>query len=64
MIYNSPIVENRSTAEFFSRILKPYGPIITPAIISPIIPGIFNLFSRIGDNRIINKISENISTGF
>lgn len=35
----------------------------TPAIIKPIIPGKFNLFSRTGDSRMINKINENINTG-
>jgi hypothetical protein len=64
IMYSSPIVEKRSTAEFFSRILSPYGPIITPEIISPIILGIFNLLSRMGDNRMINRINENMSTGF
>jgi hypothetical protein len=63
MIYNKPIVEKRSTAEFFSRRLKPKGPIRTPDIISPIIPGIFNLFNRIGERRMINKINENSRTG-
>ena len=36
---------------------------MTPEMIKPIIPGIFNLLSRMGDNRMINKINENISTG-
>ena len=51
-------------AEFFSRIFSPYGPITTPAIISPMIPGIFNFLSRMGDNRMINKINENINGKF
>jgi hypothetical protein len=64
MMYKRPIVENSSMAEFFSRILSPNGPITTPEIINPIIPGIFNFLSRMGDNRIIKRIKENISTGF
>jgi hypothetical protein len=56
-------VENNSTAEFFSRILNPCGPIITPEMISPIIPGIFSRFSRMGDNRIIKRIREKTNTG-
>ena len=64
MIYNNPIVEKRSTAEFFSRIFSPCGPIITPEIIKPIMPGIFNLLRRIGESRIISRIKENINTGF
>ena len=37
---------------------------ITPASISPIICGTFNLFSSIGANRIIKSTSENMITGF
>jgi hypothetical protein len=42
----------------------PFGPIITPDKINPIIEGIFTFRSKIGDRRIINKIVENINTGF
>jgi len=56
-------VENKSTAEFFARIFNPCGPMITPEMISPIIPGIFSFLSKMGDRRIINKIKEKISTG-
>ena len=63
MMYRSPMVEKRSIAELLANIFKPYGPITTPVIINPIIPGIFNFLSRMGDKRIINKINENISTG-
>ena len=62
-MYKRPIVENKSTAEFFARILSPCGPMITPEIISPIIPGIFIFFSKIGDNRIMKSIKEKINTG-
>lgn len=44
--------------------LKPCGPMITPEIINPMIPGIFNLFNRIGANKIMNNISEKTNTGF
>jgi len=43
--------------------LRPKGPIITPDIINPIIPGILTLRRRIGDRSIINNINEKISTG-
>lgn len=39
-MYKSPIVENKSTAEFLARMFNPCGPMITPEIISPMIPGI------------------------
>ena len=64
IIYSKPMVENRSTAEFFSRIFSPCGPIMTPEIIKPIIPGIFNFRSRIGESKIISRIKEKINTGF
>ncbi|MNS30236.1 hypothetical protein D3C72_622610 [compost metagenome] len=63
MIYKSPIVENKSTAEFFAKIFNPCGPIITPEIISPIIPGILIFLSKIGESRIIKSINEKINTG-
>lgn len=37
---------------------------ITPEIISPIIPGIFNLRNKIGERSIISNISEKTKTGF
>lgn len=63
MMYNKPIVENRSTAEFFSNKFKPCGPIITPEMINPIIPGILIRLSRIGESKIIKRISAKMSTG-
>ena len=56
MMYNKPIVEKSLIAESFARIFKPCGPIITPAIIKPIIPGIFNFLRRMGESKMINKI--------
>jgi hypothetical protein len=44
--------------------LNPYGPIITPAIIKPTIPGMLIFLSRMGDNKIMNKSNERINTGF
>jgi hypothetical protein len=44
--------------------LKPFGPTITPEMIKPIIAGIFNFLRTIGDNKMMNKISEKIKTGF
>jgi hypothetical protein len=63
IMYSKPMVENKSTAEFFSRTLNPCGPIKTPAIINPIILGIFIFLSKIGDKRMIKRINENIKTG-
>jgi len=63
-MYNKPIVENKSTAEFFASMFKPGGPMITPDIISPIIPGIFSLLSKIGDSSMMNNTNEKTSTGF
>lgn len=64
MIYSSPIVENKSTALFFAKRLKPNGPITTPEMINPMIPGICSLRRNMGAKSIINKINEKIRTGF
>lgn len=64
MMYNKPIVENNSTAEFLAKIFKPCGPIKVPETIKPIIPGILILRSRIGESKMIKSMVENIRTGF
>jgi len=43
--------------------LNPWGPIIIPAIKSPIIPGILNLFEIKGKNRKINSNMVKAITG-
>lgn len=58
------MVENNSTAVFFSNIPRPKGPIITPDIISPTMDGIFNFFKRMGVIKIIMSTNENTNTGF
>jgi hypothetical protein len=63
MMYSNPIVEKRSTALFFSNIFNPWGPIINPEIINPIIPGIFSLRKTIGARSIIKSINEKTRTG-
>jgi hypothetical protein len=63
-MYNSPIVENNSTAEFLFIRSRPCGPIIVPDIISPIIPGILKRLKIKGTRRMINKIKEKIRTEF
>jgi hypothetical protein len=63
-MYNNPMVENKSTALFFSRMFNPNGPIITPEIISPIIPGILSFCNKIGANRMISRINAKTNTGF
>jgi len=45
-------------------ICKPFGPIKTPEMISPIIPGILNLLKINGENRIMSSVSARIRTGF
>jgi len=62
MIYNKPMGENKSTAEFLSRRFKACGPMITPDRMSPIIPGILIFLKRIGESRMINKIRVNMRT--
>jgi hypothetical protein len=62
-MYNNPIVENKSIALLFSKIFNPEGPIITPDIINPIIPGIFNFLRTIGESKIIERTSEKINIG-
>src|SRR5690554_613211 len=37
---------------------------ITPEIIKPMMPGMFSLFNRMGERRMIKRINENINTGF
>jgi hypothetical protein len=63
IMYNNPIVENKSIALLFSKIFNPEGPIITPDIINPIIPGIFNFLRTIGESKIIERTSEKINIG-
>lgn len=58
------MVENRLIAEFFSSQFNPWGPIITPDIISPIIPGTLIGRRIMGESKIIKSTSEKISTGF
>jgi hypothetical protein len=58
------MVENKSMAEFFSSIFRPCGPMITPEIIRPIIPGIFSFFNKIGESKMISRINEKIRIGF
>ncbi len=62
-MYRSPIVENKSTAEFFANKFSPCGPMITPEMIKPIIPGMFIFLSKIGDSKIMKSIREKINIG-
>jgi hypothetical protein len=64
MIYSNPMVEKSLTAEFCSRKLMPCGPIITPEIMSPIIPGILSFLNNMGESNIMKRTSENTNTGF
>jgi hypothetical protein len=62
-MYNSPTCPKRVKALVRSITPNPRGPIIAPAIISPIRWGIRNLLRTIGAKRIINRMMENIRTG-
>src|SRR5699024_47424 len=65
MIYSKPMVEKISTNESSSmKKFNPFGPIIIPAIINPIMPGILILFKILGIINMMNRIKENIITGF
>ena len=61
-MYRSPIVEKRSIAEFLAIRFKPCGPMMTPARINPIIPGILMLLNISGAKRIINRMTEKTRT--
>src|SRR5690625_21121 len=65
MMYSKPMVEKISTNESSSmKKFNPFGPIIIPAIINPIMPGILILFKMLGMINMMNRIKENIITGF
>ena len=55
IIYISPIVANRLILPSLVMRFRPCPPIHIPASISPMILGILNRFSIIGESRIINK---------
>jgi hypothetical protein len=57
-MYNKPINENNSIASLFAMMLKPNGPIMTPEIIKPIMPGILSFRRRTGERRMMNRITE------
>jgi len=63
MIYSKPMVENKSTAEFFSNQFNPCGPMIIPEMINPIIPGTLIGLRRMGESRIMKRTREKMSTG-
>lgn len=57
------MVEKSSMASLLSKILNPWGPMMTPDMINPMTPGIFNLRNTKGDSRMINRITEKKRTG-
>jgi len=68
IMYNKPIVENSlihpsEAREFSPMIPSPFGPIMIPERINPMIPGILKRLSRIGDNNIMRSKRENTNTG-
>ena len=69
MMYNKPIVENNFIDPSWSSAPSPinpnpFGPIITPEIMSPIMEGMRIFLSKIGDKRMINRSREKTRTGF
>ena len=63
-MYNKPVLDNSSKLLVDSMIWSEFGPIKTPAIIKPIIPGILNRLNKSGENKIINNVNARIRTGF
>jgi hypothetical protein len=63
-MYIRPIVENIFTPALSVMRFSPYGPTITPAIMSPIILGTLIRLRSIGDTSTINRSRAKISTGF
>ena len=63
MIYKSPTVPKRTILLSLAIRFSPKGPTTTPAMINPIRCGMRILFNNIGENRMINKMSEKINTG-
>ena len=64
MIYNKPVFDNNSKLVVDSMMCKKLGPIITPEIIKPIIPGIRKRLNNNGEKRIIRSINARIKTEF
>jgi hypothetical protein len=69
IMYNKPIVENNLIDPSWSSAPSPikpnpFGPIITPEMISPIILGIRIFLNKIGDKSIIKRSNENTRIGF
>jgi hypothetical protein len=56
------MVENRLTAEFFWIRNNPWGPIMIPEIIKPMIPGILKRLNTSGTSRMMKRITEKIRT--
>jgi hypothetical protein len=63
MVENS-LIEPSDSIVFSPINLNPFGPMMTPEIIRPMIEGILTLRKKIGDSRIINNSKEKTSTGF
>jgi hypothetical protein len=68
-MYNKPIVENNFIDPSWSSAPSPinpnpFGPMITPEIMSPIMEGMRIFLNKIGDKRMINRSKENTRMGF
>src|SRR5688572_9195220 len=64
MIYNRPVFDNNSKLLVDSMMCRQLGPMSTPAMIKPMIPGILNLRNSSGANKMISKVRARMSTGF
>ena len=56
MIYSKPMVENLHKGILFNKKFNPFGPIIIPAIINPMMPGILILFKILGMINMIKRL--------
>jgi hypothetical protein len=64
MIYNKPVFDSSSKLFVDSMMCSECGPIITPARIKPMIPGILKRLNNSGENKMINSVRARIRTGF
>ena len=67
-MYNNPMVEKSliqpSCSKVFAPMIpKPFGPMIIPDRIKPMIPGILAFLKRIGESKMIKSIMEKTNTG-
>ena len=62
-MYSNPVLLNNSKLVDLSIKCKVFGPIITPASIKPMMPGMLNFLKISGEKRIMSNTSESTNTG-